>query len=425
MAVSSGPRGRGRGRGDGNKGWSNIANARIFVVALSLVVLLTARRIVINGIRPAEAPVPVPPPPPPQRCDWTLDEQHYSSYYEDQCWKNFSVPNWRDVEGASRAIYDDGALYMKSVIDFEEAKRFSTYLASVVSPRTLDGEEYFVGNLRDPDGRYDITLDPREHAPVMDMLNKVVGRLKPTLERIVGPKGQLADFSLYVTCNSSAQAVHVDACALCCPIKDKYESRMEDVEMVYSDEMMAVLKPKYFENEKQGAFYSMFIALQPTTKEKNGVTFTYPRTHRAFAWADIPGKKGGGEVPVDYLGDFLAQNYQRCEPPLNTGDGFIYNSKTFHAANANPSISARMMLLIAFQSGPDRRGMPLGSTYSIKKDFVKPGAIFSTQIKKEPDAYARDCMRMKGLRPPAVVFGKITVDKFPLTVDSLNEIVAS
>ncbi|QDZ19736.1 hypothetical protein HOP50_03g22530 [Chloropicon primus] len=320
---------------------------------------------------------------------------------------------------------------MKSVIDFEEAKRFRTYLTSVVSPRTLDGEEYFVGNLRDPDGRYDIRLDPREHAPVMDMLNKVVGRLKPTLEKIVGPKAELVDFSAYVTCNSSAQHTHQDACALCCPIKDKYESRMEEVESIFDfndRDRIAILKPKYYANKEQSQVYSMFVALQPTTKERNGVTFTYPDSHRLFVWDNAEDDIAGESVERE-LGDVARKKYQRCEPPLNTGDGFIYNSKTFHAANANPSISARMMLLIAFQSGEERKGLPLGSTYSIQRDFLRmqPGKVTRTGMEDEPDYYSTKCMTQANTAASnqMKVRGKVSLDKFPLTVDSLSSILAS
>ena len=101
--------------------------------------------------------------------------------------------------------------------------------------------------------------------------------------------------------------------------------------------------------------YSLFIALQPTTKERNGVTFTYPDSHRLFVW-----DTDEDDVALDdvdhMLDDTVKNTYQRCEPPLNAGDGFIYSSQTHHAANANPSNSARMMFLIGFQSGEKRKG---------------------------------------------------------------------
>ena len=42
------------------------------------------------------------------------------------------------------------------------------------------------------------------------------------------------------------------------------------------------------------------------------------------------------------------KGFEKCEAPLNTGDGFIYNANTRHGAHANPTKSARMMLVISF-----------------------------------------------------------------------------
>ena len=44
------------------------------------------------------------------------------------------------------------------------------------------------------------------------------------------------------------------------------------------------MKPTHYENQKCAYLYTMFIALQPTTKAI-GVTFTYPGSHLVFEWS--------------------------------------------------------------------------------------------------------------------------------------------
>ena len=60
---------------------------------------------------------------PAQRCDYTFDEEVYPSFYDDECWKTYSVDDWRRREGgASRALLDHGAAYLKNILEYKEAK---------------------------------------------------------------------------------------------------------------------------------------------------------------------------------------------------------------------------------------------------------------------------------------------------------------
>ena len=50
---------------------------------------------------------------PPQRCDYTFDDRINNTFYDDKCWRKYSVDEWRHREGgASRALFDHGAVYL-------------------------------------------------------------------------------------------------------------------------------------------------------------------------------------------------------------------------------------------------------------------------------------------------------------------------
>ena len=163
---------------------------------------------------------------PPQRCDYTFDDRINNTFYDDKCWRKYSVDDWRHREGgASRALFDHGAVYLKNILEHEEAKALREYLVGELSPKTLDGKGYYVKDLRNPKGRYDLQLDPRVQEPVLDALNKVVERLRTTLETILDSEASLQELSVYTTCKAGLQEVHKDACALCCPIMDAFEDQ--------------------------------------------------------------------------------------------------------------------------------------------------------------------------------------------------------
>ena len=196
----------------GNRGITSktvIACLSAFVLSWCL---LSSRILKPYNRRPTElrSPTPQPPPPPPpQRCDYTFDAQQYSSFYDDKCWKKYSVDDWSKREGgASRALFDHGAAYLKSVLEYEEAKALREYLVGELSPKTLDGDEFFVPNFRNASGRFDLYLDPRSQVPVMDMLNKVVDRLTPTLSKVLGSHATLQELTVYSTCDSLEQQKH-------------------------------------------------------------------------------------------------------------------------------------------------------------------------------------------------------------------------
>ena len=352
---------------------------------------------------------------PPQRCDYTFDDRINNTFYDDKCWRKYSVDDWRHREGgASRALFDHGAVYLKNILEYEEAKVLREYLVGELSPKTLDGEDYYVKKLRNSKGRYDLQLDPRSQEPVLDALNKVVERLRTTLETILDSEASLQELSVYTTCNAGLQKAHRDACALCCPIMDAFEDqgRLQEVSRITADEKVAILKPTHYENQKCAYLYSMFIALQPTTKAI-GVTFTYPGSHLVFPWS-------ADSAPGD-VNKYVKSELQRCEPSLNTGDGFLYNSVTVHAANANPTASARMMLGLSFASKRlGKRGHPFGSLGSIPEAFKVGHQILNEERIEDSECSVRSCM-CGGDRPCNYESGRVAINHFPMVASQLAE----
>ena len=394
----------------GNRGITSkavIACLSAFVLSWCL---FSSRNLKSYNRRPTELRSP-PPPPPPQRCDYTFDAQQYSSFYDDKCWKKYSVDDWRHREGgASRALFDHGAAYLKSVLEYEEAKALREYLVGELSPKTLDGDEFFVPNFRNASGRFDLYLDPRSQVPVMDMLNKVVDRLTPTLSKVLGSNATLQELTVYSTCDSSTQHQHRDGCSLCCPISNVFKNRTAEVARII--ENVAVLKPSYYQNVQCTQLYSIFIALQPTTRATNGVTFLYPGTHLKYDWES------------EELDDNVYTNgVEKCEAPLNTGDAFIYNANTRHGANANPTKSARMMLVISF-SEKGKAGRPMTDPGSIHPDFVKHLQIPMAERLKDSECSIRSCSCKNVAVPCYYDSGKVFLNQFPMTSSDFAASVA-
>ena len=394
----------------GNRGITSkavIACLSAFVLSWCL---FSSRNLKSYNRRPTELRSP-PPPPPPQRCDYTFDAQQYSSFYDDKCWKKYSVDDWRHREGgASRALFDHGAAYLKSVLEYEEAKALREYLVGELSPKTLDGDEFFVPNFRNASGRFDLYLDPRSQVPVMDMLNKVVDRLTPTLSKVLGSNATLQELTVYSTCDSSTQHQHRDGCSLCCPISNVFKNRTAELARII--ENVAVLKPSYYQNVQCTQLYSIFIALQPTTRATNGVTFLYPGTHLKYDWES------------EELDDNVYTNgVEKCEAPLNTGDAFIYNANTRHGANANPTKSARMMLVISF-SEKGKAGRPMTDPGSIHPDFVKHLQIPMAERLKDSECSIRSCSCKNVAVPCYYDSGKVFLNQFPMTSSDFAASVA-
>ena len=395
----------------GNRG----ITSKAVIVCLSAFVLswclFSSRNLKSYNRRPTELRSP-PPPPPPQRCDYTFDAQQYSSFYDDKCWKKYSVDDWRHREGgASRALFDHGAAYLKSVLEYEEAKALREYLVGELSPKTLDGDEFFVPNFRNASGRFDLYLDPRSQVPVMDMLNKVVDRLTPTLSKVLGSNATLQELTVYSTCDSSTQHQHRDGCSLCCPISNVFKNRTAELARII--ENVAVLKPSYYQNVQCTQLYSIFIALQPTTRTTNGVTFLYPGTHLRFDW--------NSSVEIDH--EEHIKGVEKCEAPLNTGDAFIYNANTRHGANANPTKSARMMLVISF-SEKGKAGRPMTDPGSIHPDFVKHLQIPMAERLKDSECSIRSCSCKNVAVPCYYDSGKVFLNQFPMTSSDFAASVA-
>ena len=397
----------------GNRGITSkavIACLSAFVLSWCL---FSSRNLKSYNRRPTELRSP-PPPPPPQRCDYTFDAQQYSSFYDDKCWKKYSVDDWSKREGgASRALFDHGAAYLKSVLEYEEAKALREYLVGELSPKTLDGDEFFVPNFRNASGRFDLYLDPRSQVPVMDMLNKVVDRLTPTLSKVLGSNATLQELTVYSTCDSSTQHQHRDGCSLCCPISNVFKNRTAELARII--ENVAVLKPSYYQNVQCTQLYSIFIALQPTTRATNGVTFLYPGTHLKYDWES------------EELDDNVYTNgVEKCEAPLNTGDAFIYNANTRHGANANPTKSARMMLVISF-SEKGKAGRPSTSPGSIHPDFVNHFRIPLAERLKDSECSIRSCS-CKDIKEDVgdCIYdsGKVFLNQFPMTSSDFAASVA-
>ena len=393
----------------GNRGITSkavIACLSAFVLSWCL---FSSRNLKSYNRRPTELRSP-PPPPPPQRCDYTFDAQQYSSFYDDKCWKKYSVDDWRHREGgASRALFDHGAAYLKSVLEYEEAKALREYLVGELSPKTLDGDEFFVPGFRNATGRFDLYLDPRSQVPVMDMLNKVVDRLTPTLSKVLGSHATLQELAVYSTCDSLEQQNHRDGCSFCCPISNVFKNRTAEVARIVKN--IAVLKPSYLQNVQCTQLYSIFIALQPTTRTTNGVTFLYPGTHLRYDW------NFSVEIEEHIKG------LEKCEAPLNTGDAFIYNANTRHGANANPTKSARMMLVISF-SETGKAGRPSTSPGSIHPDFVKRMRIPLAERLKDSECSIRSCSCKDMKEPCNYDSGKVFLNQFPMTSSDFAASVA-
>ena len=393
----------------GNRGITSkavIACLSAFVLSWCL---FSSRNLKSYNRRPTELRSP-PPPPPPQRCDYTFDAQQYSSFYDDKCWKKYSVDDWSKREGgASRALFDHGAAYLKSVLEYEEAKALREYLVGELSPKTLDGDEFFV-DLRNATGRFDLYLDPRTQVPVMDMLNMVVDRLTPTLSKVLGSHATLQELTVYTTCDTLEQQNHRDGCSFCCPISNVFKKRTGEVARIIKN--VAVLKPSYYQNVQCTQLYSIFIALQPTTRTTNGVTFLYPGTHLKYDWES------------EELDDNVYTNgVEKCEAPLNTGDAFIYNANTRHGANANPTKSARMMLVISF-SEKGKAGRPMTDPGSIHPDFVKHLQIPMAERLKDSECSIRSCSCKNVAVPCYYDSGKVFLNQFPMTSSDFAASVA-
>jgi len=372
---------------------------------------------------------------PAQRCDYTFDEEVYPSFYDDECWKRYSVDDWRRREGgASRALLDHGAAYLKNILEYEEAKVLREYLVGELSPKTLDGKEYYIFGLRNSTGRYDLTLDPTVQEPVMNALNKVTTRLRPTLDKILGSNATLFELSVYATCHAGQQQRHRDAISFWCGAGNSFKDRPGMVVTMDEEKGLVVIKPSHYENSKCANVYSIFIALQPTTQGKNGVTFIYPGSHLY-----LPRNES---VDPETFQDRVTGALNRCEPAMNTGDGFVYNSNTLHGANSNPSRAARMMLVISFRSDQGKLGQPLsGNPYgSVNHSFVRlhPVPVDATKGDNECQSYSclldecsprYDCLsgecRPRYKKHCLFSSGKVLLDEFPTTTEIFKDLVAS
>ena len=114
---------------------------------------------------------------------------------------------------------------------------------------------------------------------------------------------------------------------------------------------------------------------------------------------------------------------EKCEAPLNTGDAFIYNANTRHGANANPTKSARMMLVISF-SEKGKAGMPIGSGGSIHPDFVKRMRIPLAERLTDSECSIRSC-HCKDMKEPCIYdSGKVFLNQFPMTSSDFAASVA-
>ena len=356
---------------------------------------------------------------PPQRCDYTFDDRINNTFYDHKCWRKYSVDDWRHREGgASRALFDHGAVYLKNILEHEEAKALREYLVGELSPKTLDGEGYYQGNYRNGTGRYDPRLDPRVQEPVLDALNKVVERLRPTYERALGTRAILTELSVFISCDTEVQKAHHDVCSFCCGIADSFKDRLHEVEKIDREKNLAVIKPSHYENGDCGSMYTTFIALQPTTLEMNGVTFVYPDSHRYFSWNPVSERE---EMIDTILED---DSLERCEAPLNAGDGFMYNLQTLHGGNKNPTNSARMLLGVDFRSEDGPTGFPVGGYDNT--DMFPAAALPAKEKTRSTKCSSLRCVCM-GMNSQRCKYssGKISLLDFPATSDEIRRIVAA
>ena len=194
-----------------------------------------------------------------------------------------------------------------------------------------------------------MNLDLDDNA-VRYTLNSAVYKLKPLYKKLVGADGSLVELSCMFTCNISAQTAHVDQ-----------TSKMTHKEM--------------YPRGDCSSMYSTFIALQPTPGYL-GATTVLPKSHME-----------GNEIVLD-AGDNQYDTYrinrkvikqhlimEKRKPygmlnaTLGAGDVLLYNSLTVHAAGENSLNLARMMFYYTFQS--ESPFPTIGSTYSIKKEYIK------------------------------------------------------
>ncbi|WZN63380.1 hypothetical protein HKI87_07g49280 [Chloropicon roscoffensis] len=147
-------------------------------------------------------------------------------------------------------------------------------------------------------------------------------------------------------------------------------------------------------------------------EEANGVTFLYPGSHLRYDWESV---EIDDKVHIKGL--------EMCEAPLNTGDGFIYNANTRHGANANPTKSARMMLVISF-SEKGKAGRPGTSPGSIHPDFVNHLQIPMAERLKDSECSTRSCHCKNVAVPCFYDSGKVFLNQFPMTSSDLAASVA-
>ena len=114
---------------------------------------------------------------------------------------------------------------------------------------------------------------------------------------------------------------------------------------------------------------------------------------------------------------------EKCEAPLNIGDAFMYNANTLHGANANPTKSARMVLVISF-SETGKAGRPTTSPASIHPDFVKRMRIPLAERLKDNECSIRSCS-CKDMKEPCIYdSGKVFLNQFPMTSSDFAASVA-
>ena len=114
---------------------------------------------------------------------------------------------------------------------------------------------------------------------------------------------------------------------------------------------------------------------------------------------------------------------EKCEAPLNIGDAFIYNANTRHGANANPTKSARMMLVISF-SEKGKAGRPIGTGGSIHPDFVNHFRIPLAERLKGSECSIRSCS-CKDIKGDCFYdSGKVFLNQFPMTSSDFAASVA-
>ena len=283
-----------------------------------------------------------------------------------------------------------GAFFVKDVLEKKQSEMLHGYVLEQL--QNADDSRYF-GTVAKRKHRYDYALNVED--PVLaDVLADITGMLGPTLEMYLGPNPELVEYSALVPFHGAEdQAPHRDT-AKDIPQDEKQRSKIVSCFVYFSDV-----------SKTAGA-----LDIWPGTQSH--LKFTKDRIFPLLQELGM------------YDGDtFRASD---AEPSVrvtaSAGSVVCYDSSLMHRGSANREKNPRIAVQFSYMQ---RSGIPpIGSTFSLRKKFLKKYSILNGELHPYPEKsiapqfvdMGRFCFgTLNGRREE--LEGKRSIAKFPMCTE--------